>query len=439
MSAVRSSPLALLGGAPVHDGAWPAWPQAPESTLTLLNAAATSGRWAVSGVYTGTPSFERRFSEAFAAYHAAPGLTPYAVPTTNGSAALTIAMEALGVGPGTEVIVPGLTWVACASAAHALGATPVLVDVDPHTLSISADAAKAAVTDRTRAILLVHAYCSAADVDAFQELSQNTGIPLIEDCSQAHGAEWRGRKVGTFGTIGVFSLQQTKVLTCGEGGVVLTTSPELHDRLQQYRANGRRYTARPVAGQLELEDVGAVEGHNHSMSEFHAAVALSQLEFLEEQSVRRERNAAALTELLARIPGVATLPAPPGLTRRTYYDFVIRLDAELLGPVPVDRVVDAMSAELNMFFETLDAPLNANPLYVPLKSPRTPGSDDARRGLDPARFDLPAATAAYRTCFAFLHQALLGTERDVTAIATAVEKVVTHLDQLGDGAERGRA
>ncbi|MEU5272471.1 DegT/DnrJ/EryC1/StrS family aminotransferase [Streptomyces hygroscopicus] len=436
MTAARSSPtLALLGGSPVRDGGWPAWPQAPRSTLTMLAEAARSGRWAVSGIFTGTPSFERRFSEAFAAYHG----VPYAVPTTNGSSALTIAMEALGVGPGTEVIVPGLTWVACASAAAALGATPVLVDVDPETLSISADAAKAAVTDRTKAILVVHAYCSSADIDAFTELSRSTGVPVVEDCSQAHGAEWKGRKVGTFGTVGVFSLQQTKVLTCGEGGVVLTSSAELHDHLQQYRANGRRYTARPVAGRLELEDVGSVEGHNYSMSEFHAAVALSQLEFLEEQTALRQRNASVLTELLAAIPGVSTVPAPPGLTLRAYYDFVIRVDQDLLGSLPVQRVVDAMSAELGMFFETLDTPLNANPLYVPLKSPRTPRSDTVRRSLDPARFELPAATAAYRTCFAFLHQALLGTERDVEAISTAVEKVIGHLDELRDATGGGPA
>ncbi|MFI1012782.1 DegT/DnrJ/EryC1/StrS family aminotransferase [Streptomyces sp. NPDC020965] len=426
MTAVPRSPLALLGGSPVHDAEWPLWPQAPESTLTMLRQAATSGRWAVSGAYTGTASFERRFSDAFAAYHS----VPYGVPVTNGSAALTVAMEALGVGPGTEVIVPGLTWVACASAAAGLGATPILVDVDPETLSISADAAKAAVTERTKAILVVHAYCSSADVDAFVQLSESTGIPIIEDCSQAHGAEWNGRKVGTFGTIGVFSLQQTKVLTCGEGGIAITSSAELYDQLQQYRANGRRYTDRPVAGQLELEDVGTVEGHNHSMSEFHAAVALSQLEFLDQQSEVRERNASALTALLAAIPGVSTVPAPAGLTRRTYYDYIIRLDRELLGGLPIQRVVDAMTAELNVFFETLDTPLNANPLYTPLKSPRLPRSAPDRQSFDPTRFELPEATAAFHTCFAFLHHALLGTGDDVAAIAEAVDKVVAHLDHL---------
>ncbi|MFI8199446.1 DegT/DnrJ/EryC1/StrS family aminotransferase [Streptomyces sp. NPDC085942] len=431
MTPIRSSPLALHGGTPVHHGAWPVWPQAPESTLTLLKEAATSGRWAISGAYTGTPSFERRFADAFAAYHR----VPYAVPTTNGSAALTIAMEALGAGPGTEVIVPGLTWVACASSAAALGATPVLVDVDPETLSISADAAKAAVTDRTVAILVVHAYCSSADIDAFLELSRSTGIPLIEDCSQAHGAEWNGCKVGTYGTIGVFSLQQTKVLTSGEGGIAITSDDDLYDRLQQYRANGRRWGARPVLHQLELEDVGTYEGHNHAMSEFHAAVALSQLNHLDAQSALRSSNAEILNGLLERIPGVSTVPAPAGLTRRTYYDYVIRLDPDLLGAVPIDRVVDAMAAELGMFFETLDAPLNANKLYGPLKSPRTPPSEAVREKLDPARFPLPAATAAFHTCFAFLHQALLATPEDVAAIATAVEKVVRNIDRLREGPE----
>lgn len=433
MTATNSSTLALFGGPPVHDATWPAWPQAPQSTLDNLAAAATSGRWAVSGAYTGEPSFEQRFARAFADYHD----LPYAVPCCNGSAALTIAMEALGVGAGTEIIVPGLTWVACASAAAALGAVPVLVDVDPQTLSISADAARAAITERTKAILVVHAYCSAADVDAFVRLSEETGIPLIEDCSQAHGAEWNGRKVGTFGTIGVFSLQQTKVLTCGEGGVTITASPELYDHLQQYRANGRRYTANPVVGQLDIEEVGAVEGHNYAMSEFHAAVALSQLNEFDAQQRRREQNANLLAGMLAEIPGVSPVPAPAALTRRTYYDYVIRLDPEVLGPFSVTRVVDALTAELNLFFETLDAPLNDNPLYVPLKSPRLPRTEQTRRLYLPSRFDLPVATEAYHTSVAFLHHALLGTPADIEAIAEGVAKVTANLDRLRDEDEAG--
>ncbi len=426
MSSISSERLALFGGMPVHDGAWPAWPQPSAATLRNLEEAATSGRWAISGMYQGSPCFERRFARAFADMHG----VPWAVPTTNGSSALTIALEALGVGPGAEVIVPGLTWVACASAAAALGAVPVLVDVDPETLSISAEATEAAITVRTQAILVVHAYCSVADLDAFVALSERTGIPLLEDCSQAHGAEWNGRKVGTFGTVGAFSLQQTKVLTCGEGGMAITNSDELHDHLQQYRANGRRFTDKPIVGQMDLEEVGAVEGHNYGMSEFHAAVGLAQLEQFEEQQVRRAVNAGILTGMLEQIAGISTLSAPEAVTRRTYYDFVIRLNPEVLGPFSAERVVEALSAELKCFVETLDAPLNANRLYVPMKSPRLPDTLEVRELFDPRRFPLPHATAAFETCVAFLHHALLGSRQDMEAIATAIDKVVANIDQL---------
>ncbi|MEU4366917.1 DegT/DnrJ/EryC1/StrS family aminotransferase [Micromonospora chersina] len=426
MTSVRTAPLALFGGTPVHDRNWPVWPQGSAATLRNLQEAATSGRWAISGTYQGAPCFEQRFARAFADYHG----VSYAVPTTNGSSALTIAMEALGVGPGSEVIVPGLTWVACASAAAALGAVPILVDVDPGTLSISAAAAEAAITPQTRAILVVHAYCSAADIDAFVALSERTGIPIIEDCSQAHGAEWNGRKVGTFGTIGAFSLQQTKVLTCGEGGITITDSPELYDHLQQFRANGRRFTAKPVVGEMDLEEAGTVEGHNYCMSEFHAAVALAQLEDFDKQQAHRLANAARLDVELARIPGVSPLVLPANLTKRTVYDYVIRLNPDVLGPFSVSRVVSALAAELNCFVETLDAPLNANPLYVPLKSPRLPDSDEVRQLFHPGRFELPEATAAFHSCVALLHHSLLGTDDDMTAIVTAVDKVVANIDHL---------
>ena len=127
---------------------------------------------------------------------------------------------------------------------------------------------------------------------------------------------------------------------------------------------------------------------------------------------------------------MSTLPAPDGLTRRTYYDYVIRLDPQVLGLFDVQQVVTALSAELNIFVETLDTPLNTNPLYVPLKSPRLPRSAVTRELFLPSRFDLPAATAAYHTCVAVLHHALLGNEADVRAIAEAVAKVTGHLDQF---------
>ncbi|MBP2167389.1 L-glutamine:scyllo-inosose aminotransferase/L-glutamine:2-deoxy-scyllo-inosose/3-amino-2,3-dideoxy-scyllo-inosose aminotransferase [Erwinia toletana] len=422
---MNTSELAINGGNAVRTSPWPTWPVATKHTMTNLEAVMSSGRWAISGCYTGARGYEQRFCQAFADYQG----SSYAVATTNGSAAIKIALMAVGVGPGTEVIVPGLTWVACAAMVFELGAVPVLVDIDPHSLSISVQAAESALSDKTVAVLVVHAYCSAADMDGFVELANRAGIALVEDCSQAHGAEWRGQKLGSLGQFGVFSLQQTKVLTCGEGGVVTCSAADAYRRLQQHRANGRIYTTHPLAGQLELIDVGEVYGTNHAMSEIHAAIALAQLELLDEQNTVREANALYLTHALEKIPGVNTIIPPAGLTRRTYYDYVIQLNADITGPFLIHRVVEAMAAELGTFIETLDAPMNANILYNPLLA-KTVNTQELIRQLEPKRFNLPFAHQAYNCSFAFLHHLLLGTTKDMDDIINAMLKVLRCMDKL---------
>lgn len=422
---MNTSALAITGGNPVRSSPWPTWPVACDQTKANLVAVMQSGRWAISGCYTGAMGYEQRFCKAFADYQGA----PYAIATTNGSAAIKIAMQEVGVGPGTEVLVPGLTWVACASTVVELGAVPVLVDIDPKTLSISVQAAEAALSPKTVAILVVHAYCSAADMDGFIDLAKRTGVALIEDCSQAHGAEWRGRKLGSFGQLGVFSMQQTKLLTCGEGGIVTCNSPDAYSRLQQYRANGRIYTDRPMAGQAELVEKGEVWGVNHCLSEIHSAIALAQLERLDEQNSLREVNASYLTNALEKIPGVNTITPPAALTRRTYYDYVIQLDPNIVGPFSIHRVVEAMAAELGTFFETLDAPMNSNVLYNPLIS-KSAKTKELMDQLNPKRFDLPFAHKAYNTSFAFLHHLLLGSTKDMDDIVSAAVKVLRSINKL---------
>lgn len=143
------------------------------------------------------------------------------------------------MGAGDEVIVPGLTWVANASAVVRANAVPVLVDIDPETLCLSVEATRRALSSRTRAVCVVHLYSSMADMDGYRALAAEAGVPLVEDCAQAHGAAWRDARAGTLGTVGVFSMQQTKVLTAGEGGAVITASAELARRLEQLHADGR--------------------------------------------------------------------------------------------------------------------------------------------------------------------------------------------------------
>lgn len=409
--------LAIDGGRPVRDRPWPPWPRATPRGEELLLAAFRSGRWTVSGPFTGEVPYERRFSELFARYHD----VAHCVPTCHGSSALTIALEALGVGHGAEVLVPGLTWVACASAVAGIGAIPVLVDVDRDTLCMSVDAAEAAITERTAAVMVVHLFCSAADLDGFEALCARHGLPMVEDCSQAHGAVWRGRRVGSVGAVGAFSFQQTKLLTCGEGGAVVTRDAQLADRMQQLRADGRRYTATPRIGHLDLEEVGAVQGRNFCLSELHAALLVEGLERLDRENDGRRANARRLERLLDDGCGVRIVARPAGLEAEVYYHLCLRVDGDAFGAASIDWIAAAVGAELGLPAEPVDRPLNDNPLYRPLRSPRTPR--ELRDRLDPARFALPNAEQARRTCMTLPHRALLGDERDMADVVAALSKV----------------
>ncbi|MDQ0935385.1 DegT/DnrJ/EryC1/StrS family aminotransferase [Streptomyces turgidiscabies] len=254
--------LAIHGGQPVGYFTVPAWPRPAPNALRNVEAVLASGRWSVPGNWQGHPSAEARFAAHFADFLGG----PHCVPTTNGTAALVVALEALDVGAGDEVIVPGLTWVANASTVLAVNATPVMVDIDPASLCASPAAIEAAISDRTRAIVVVHLFSSVADLDAILAISERYGVPVIEDCSHAHGASWRGRRVGTWGVAGTFSMQEKKLLTAGEGGAVVCQSDALHDRLYQLRSDGRRASARPTEGESELVADCSVAGTNLAVS-----------------------------------------------------------------------------------------------------------------------------------------------------------------------------
>jgi L-glutamine:scyllo-inosose aminotransferase/L-glutamine:2-deoxy-scyllo-inosose/3-amino-2,3-dideoxy-scyllo-inosose aminotransferase len=310
-----------------------------------------------------------------------------------------------------------------------VGAVPVLVDINEQTLCISADAAEAALTERTAAIMVVHLFCSAADLDRFGALSRSRGIPLLEDCSQAHGAIWRGRRVGSFGTLAAFSFQQTKLLTSGEGGAALTDDAQLARRMEELRADGRRYVAQPRIGQLDLEEVGAVQGRNYCLSEFHAALLVEGLDRLDEENAVRRGNANLLRAHLDGIDGVEIIDQPPQLEEPTYYHLCLRFEPEQFGVASVDPIAEALTAELGVHVEPVDRPLNDNPLYDPRRSSRSDPRDHG--ALDPTQFGLPAATEARRTCLTLPHRVLLGDALDTESIVQAIEKVQAHIRSGG--------
>jgi dTDP-4-amino-4,6-dideoxygalactose transaminase len=410
---------ALAGGEPVRRRPWPTWPMVSPETEKVLSIALRSGRWALSGPFLGELSFEKRFANAFARFNG----VSFCVPTANGSSALLIALQALGVKYGDEVLVPGLTWVACASSVLACGAVPILVDAEPATLCMSPVAARAAITPRTRAILLVHLYGSLVDLMAFLKLSEETGIPLVEDCSHVHGALWRGRRVGSFSEAATFSMQQSKLLTSGEGGAVITSSPSIYDHLQQLRADGRRYVSDPEIGELEISEVGRVQGRNYCLSEIHAALLWEQLSLLDFLNARRQSAAERLNTLLAQIDGVTCFPPQSNVDLQTYYGYCVRLDCRSFGGAGIGLLARALSAEIGCKIKPIYRPLPDSPLYNPLAASWLPLSDELRARLDPSQFDLPVARQAAEECLVIPHHLLLADVDEISDVAVALKKI----------------
>jgi dTDP-4-amino-4,6-dideoxygalactose transaminase len=414
--------LAIRGGSPVcGSDRWPEWPVHGPDTVAALAAVVTSGRWSVSGAWTGRITREQEFSRRFAEYCG----TPYCVPTANGTSALVVALEALDVGAGDEVIVPGLTWVAPATAALNVNARPVIVDVDPRTLCLDPRAVCAAITPRTRAVIGVHLYGSMVDLDDLLALTRAYGLPLIEDCAQSHGSVYAGRRAGSSGDIGVFSMHQGKVLTSGEGGAAITSDARLARRMEQLRCDGRRYLqGAPRPGQTQLEELAEVQGSNYCLSEFQAALLIDGLGRLEAQNRRREENARYLDAELVALGGIVPIGRPARVQRQTYYHYAVRCQPEAFAGRSSVAISRALEAELGLWVHPPYPPLLRHPLYRPHSKRRYRLGADHWDAIDPRRWHTPVADRANRECVAFHHSALLGERADMDAIVEAFAKVM---------------
>jgi dTDP-4-amino-4,6-dideoxygalactose transaminase len=323
-----SARLAIDGGTPVRQKPWPAWPVWDEADAQAVANVVRSGEWfSMSGTQV------KAFGEAFAKFHGA----QYSAPCTNGTQSIEIALRAVGVNAGDEVIVPPYTFIATASACVEVNAIPVFADIDPDTYNLDPRAAEAAITDRTTAIIAVHIAGCPADMDAFRELAKRRGLKLIEDCAQAHGAEWRGQRVGALGDAGSFSFQASKNLNSGEGGIVLTNHPQVYDR-----AWSLIHVGRVRDGGWYQHDI--LSG-NYRMTEFQGALLLTQMRRLEEQTKLRNENAQYLAQQLAEIPGIRPLKRDERVTTHAYHSFLYRYDASAFGGRPREEFLRALRAE----------------------------------------------------------------------------------------------
>lgn len=330
------SKLAINGGTPVFTSPAqvPAWPPADEETAELLKEIYLSHAWSFYGKH------EVAFNEEFAAYTGAASCAMMA----NGTVTLEVAMQALGIGPGDEVIVPAYTWIATGTSVVVVGATPVVVDIDPDNLCMDPDKIEEAITPRTRAIIPVHLYGSMADMDRIMDIAQKHGLFVIEDCAHAHGSLWKGKHAGTIGNVGSFSFQQSKTIASGEGGACITNDPALGEAMGRISHIGYQYGA--VQGQASASPPMGMISHNYRITEFQAVILRAQLKTLRADTEFRARNAEVLRKRLNAIPGIKVQTPGRCTDLQGYYQYALTIDPAFLKEgIGRDQFCAALRAE----------------------------------------------------------------------------------------------
>ena len=335
---VERGSLAIEGGEPVRAIPFPPWPIFGEDEIRAVGEVLAGGR---VNYWTGDAC--RRFEEEFAVFTG----TQHAISLANGTLALELALFALDIGPGDEVIVPARTFIASASCVVARGAVPVVADIDPVSQNLTADAVRQKLTSRTRAIIAVHLAGWPCDMDPIMALARERGIKVVEDCAQAHGATYKGRSVGSLGDCAAFSFCQDKIMTTGgEGGMLVTDDAGLWEKAWAYKDHGKSYEAvfnrdHPPGFRWLHESFGS----NFRLTEMQAAIGRLQLGKLPQWLQARRSNAAMLDQGFAAIPGLRVTRPPNGIGH-AYYKYYAFVAPEKLAPGwDATRINEAVNAE----------------------------------------------------------------------------------------------
>jgi len=415
-----SQNLAICGGERLRKEPFPAYPIFGEEELTNLMSVLESRDWGAGPRGNRPGSKVAEFGAKFAEYHG----VKYGLPVSNGTVSLEIALKAGGIGFGDWVIVPAYTFVATAIAVLRVNAIPMFVDVDPESFCIDPEQIESTITPKTKGIIPVHIAGEFCDMDKIIGVAKRHGLFVLEDAAHAIGGVWKHRKAGSIGDAGSFSFQSSKTMTCGEGGAIITDSPEIYERCILYTAFGRK------------EDRSVFEHHvlggNQRLSEFQAAVLLAQIQRLPQQVQRREENAAYLTKLLSRIPGIKPQRRDTRTTTKAYFWYLLEYQPGCFGSVSRDTFVSALNAEGIPCFGGYDIAVPDNPLFrkdILLKE--CPWAKEVLEE-SPELFkrSYPNARRIAANGIAFRHNVLLGDKKDMEDIANAIQKIKAHIDEL---------
>lgn len=305
---------------------FPCWPYSNQREKELIEEVLESGKW-----WRMNGKKVKEFEESFAKLHH----VKYCLGVTNGTHALELALTALGIGKGDEVIVPAVTFISTGSSVISCNAMPVLVDIDSDTFCMTPEAFEAAITPRTKAVIPVHMAGHCCDMERICEVARKYNIKVIEDAAHGHGGMCKEKMLGSYGDAAIFSFQNGKIMTCGEGGAFVTNDEELYNKAYLLHGVGR------PEGDTSYEHT--LLGSNYRMNEFQAAILIAQLERLNENNLHREKNSKILDALFENVRGIIPQKRKDYATLVTHYMYMFYYDSQYFNGLSRRRFVEQLN------------------------------------------------------------------------------------------------
>lgn len=400
--------LAVNGGAPQRTESFHPWPYIDDQEVQAVSKVLEDGTMGRIMRYgTRGPSLVNDFRQAWLSAY--PG-KEYAIPCASGCSALELALRNAGVGPGDEVITPASTWVATNLAPLHVGADVVFADISPVNYCIGADSIRASITPRTKAVIVVHVGGYCCEMDTIMRIARDNNLVVIEDCAQSHGSKYKDRYVGNWGHFGCVSFDAGKLISAGEGGLLLCDDEDLGEWVYGVCGQSGESIEKLMKGRK-------VDGWNYRMTEYQAALLLVQLSRAEDQKQKRSANAEYLRQGMAGIPGLTNVPC---VAEQNYYTFMFKYNKDAFGGILKRRFEEALSAEgLPVFC----SPGNQEPVY---RSPFFHSDKDYSGEF------CPVAEHAYEEeAVGFISAGtLLGSKDDMDDILNAIRKVSDNKAEL---------